>query len=78
MAQARFYYYPRDEQDDTAVCFQCGLALDGWEVDDSPRWTNHSELIRSCLFVGMSMKSADQGAPSSSPDKFTDLLALSS
>lgn len=79
MAQAGFYYYPRDEQDDTAICFQCGLALDGWEPDDSPRWIivfNHFFLTPSLL--GMSMKSVGPGVHSYSRDKSIDRLVLNS
>lgn len=38
MASAGFFFCPRDAADDTAVCFQCGLALDGWEPSDNPRY----------------------------------------
>lgn len=38
MAKAGFFFWPRgeDEEDDTAICVQCGLALDGWEPNDDP------------------------------------------
>lgn len=38
MAAAGFYYWPLNPQDDTAMCFQCDLALDGWEPTDNPRY----------------------------------------
>lgn len=40
MSKAGFFYWPKLEdidEDDTAVCVQCGLALDGWEPNDDPR-----------------------------------------
>ena len=36
MSQAGFFYYPRNIEDDTAYCYQCGLGLDGWEEGDDP------------------------------------------
>lgn len=39
MSRAGFFYWPKleDPDDDTAICAQCGLALDGWEPEDDPR-----------------------------------------
>jgi len=52
MARAGFFYYPRTVRgaDDTAVCFQCGLALDGWEPADEPR-AEHVRRRPECPFV---------------------------
>lgn len=52
MARAGFFFYPRVArgQDDTAVCFQCGLALDGWEPGDDPR-SEHVRRRPECPFV---------------------------
>lgn len=56
MAQAGFFYWPRTlssraaGQDDTAICFQCGLALDGWEEEDDPRH-EHAKRRPECPFV---------------------------
>ena len=36
--------------DDTAVCFQCGLALDGWEEGDDPH-LEHAKRRPECPFV---------------------------
>lgn len=36
--------------DDTAICFQCGLALDGWEEGDDPHH-EHSRRRPDCPFV---------------------------
>lgn len=36
--------------DDTAVCFQCGLALDGWEEGDDPH-NEHAKRRPDCPFV---------------------------
>lgn len=39
MAKAGFFFWPKlESEDDTAVCVQCGLALDGWEPNDDPRY----------------------------------------
>jgi len=54
LAEAGFYYYPRTasatDKDDTAVCFQCGLGLDGWEPTDDPVH-EHSRRRPDCPFV---------------------------
>lgn len=56
MAQAGFFYWPRStshraaERDDTSICFQCGLALDGWEEEDNPR-QEHAKRRPECPFI---------------------------
>lgn len=52
MAAAGFYFYPRtkSDDDDTAVCFQCGLGLDGWEPTDDPM-IEHSKRRPDCPYV---------------------------
>lgn len=46
MAKAGFFYWPKqDKDDDTAICVQCGLALDGWEPSDDPRYRNIRSMI---------------------------------
>jgi hypothetical protein len=39
MAQAGFFFYPKERGDDTAYCFQCGCCLDGWEASDVPQYS---------------------------------------
>ncbi|KZT68955.1 BIR-domain-containing protein [Daedalea quercina L-15889] len=36
MAKAGFVYTPGGAGDDSATCFYCGVALNGWEEDDDP------------------------------------------
>ena len=36
MASAGFFHFPKKDGDDTCICYQCGLALDGWENEDDP------------------------------------------
>lgn len=36
LADAGFFHFPKTDSDDTCICFQCGLALDGWESEDDP------------------------------------------
>ena len=36
LAQAGFAYTPQEPDDDTASGFYCGVALSGWDIDDSP------------------------------------------
>lgn len=36
LVRAGFYHYPKADGEDTCICFQCGLALDGWEESDDP------------------------------------------
>ena len=55
MARAGFFYWPKllptkSQVDDTAVCFQCGLALDGWEPGDDPHH-EHTKRRPECPFV---------------------------
>lgn len=56
MAKAGFYYWPREaatrreSADDTSLCFQCGLALDGWEPADDPRH-EHAKRRPECPFI---------------------------
>jgi hypothetical protein len=37
LAEAGFFYFPKTDGDDTCICYQCGLALDGWEANDYPQ-----------------------------------------
>lgn len=37
LAAAGFFHFPKSDTDDTCICYQCGLALDGWENDDDPQ-----------------------------------------
>ncbi len=37
LVDAGFYHFPKADGDDTCICYQCGLALDGWEESDDPR-----------------------------------------
>ena len=55
LAKAGFFYWPkltssRDFTDDTCICFQCGLALDGWEAEDDPRM-EHAKRRPDCPFI---------------------------
>ncbi len=38
LAEAGFFYFPKSDGDDTCICYQCGLALDGWEANDDPQY----------------------------------------
>lgn len=38
LVEAGFYHFPKTDGDDTCICYQCGLALDGWEEADDPRY----------------------------------------
>jgi hypothetical protein len=54
MSRAGFFYWPKliptKQVDDTGICFQCGLALDGWEAGDDPR-IEHAKRRPECPFV---------------------------
>ena len=55
MVRAGFFYWPKLQPskgyvDDTCVCFQCGLALDGWEEGDDPQ-VEHSKRRPGCPFI---------------------------
>lgn len=55
MARAGLFYWPKliptkTLQEDTCVCFQCGLALDGWEDEDDPK-QEHAKRRPECPFV---------------------------
>lgn len=59
MARAGFFFWPKLQSkghrdgiitDDTAICFQCGLALDGWEVEDDPHY-EHARRRPECPFI---------------------------
>lgn len=56
MSKAGFFFWPKlvpgakGSEDDTSVCFQCGLALDGWEEADDPR-EEHSKRRPECPFI---------------------------
>lgn len=54
MAMAGFYFYPKEEEDDSTYCFQCGLALNGWEEGDDAM-AEHSKRRPSCPFVKSSL-----------------------
>ncbi|PJF18681.1 Baculoviral IAP repeat-containing protein 5.1 [Paramicrosporidium saccamoebae] len=78
MARAGFFYWPKllpskSECDDTSVCFQCGLALDGWDADDDPRhehakrrpecpYIRSNVAIRPCSFEFLLASKPDQNA----------------
>lgn len=56
MAKAGFFFWPKlESEDDTAVCVQCGLALDGWEPNDDPRYQPISSTDVN-IIVGMSIR----------------------
>lgn len=61
MSQAGFFLWPKldldsefaktlDNFDDTAICFQCGLALDGWDPSDDPLY-EHARRRPNCPFI---------------------------
>lgn len=50
LASAGFFHFPKTDHDDTCICFQCGLALDGWEQDDDPHY-EHSRRRPNCPHV---------------------------
>lgn len=50
LAAAGFFHFPKSDQDDTCICYQCGLALDGWEADDDPHY-EHSRRRPRCPHV---------------------------
>ena len=45
LACAGFYHFPRTDRDDTCICYQCGLALDGWEASDDPQYGARPSLL---------------------------------
>lgn len=50
MAEAGFYWHGTEQEMDTAACFVCGKALDGWEETDDP-WNEHRKHAPQCPFV---------------------------
>lgn len=47
---AGFYFFPKEKGDDSTFCFQCGLALNGWEGEDDAM-AEHSKRRPGCPFV---------------------------
>lgn len=52
LAEAGFFHFPKVDNDDTCICFQCGLALDGWEEGDDPD-VEHGRRRPNCPHVAM-------------------------
>lgn len=50
LAQAGFYYQPRNKGDDRAMCFTCSVCLVCWEETDEP-WSEHERNSPNCPFV---------------------------
>lgn len=50
MARAGFIYTGTVEDPDSAQCFLCHKALDGWERNDDP-WEEHLKHSSKCLFI---------------------------
>ena len=40
LAKAGFAFTPQSDDDDTATCFYCGIALSGWDEDDNPLYVS--------------------------------------
>lgn len=50
LAEAGFFYHCSQVGDDCVVCFQCGVALDGWEVGDEPL-VEHKKRNAECPYL---------------------------
>ena len=50
LAKAGFFHSPNSDCIDTTQCFQCGLALGGWEAGDDPRH-EHEKRKKKCPFL---------------------------
>lgn len=46
MAKAGFFFFPKEVDDDTSYCYQCGCCLGGWEPSDDPLYDNISHVFR--------------------------------
>lgn len=55
MAEAGFFFFPRNENDDTAFCIKCGIALEFWEPNDSPK-AEHEKRNPNCNIMNVSLK----------------------
>lgn len=49
LADAGFFY---TKIGDRVVCFNCGLGLRGWEIDDDP-WEEHARFSENCEYVNL-------------------------
>lgn len=52
MAEAGFYFTGSRSEPDSAMCFFCDKALDGWEEDDDP-WNEHINHSKTCDFANL-------------------------
>ncbi|TFY69846.1 hypothetical protein EVJ58_g196 [Rhodofomes roseus] len=72
MAKAGFVFTPGHLGDDSATCFYCDLALNGWDEDDDPTEEHVKRVNRSgklCPFLNPSTtKSTQAKAPSRATD----------
>ncbi|KAM0683508.1 hypothetical protein MDAP_001077 [Mitosporidium daphniae] len=65
LAASGFFFYPSLSSNDQVVCYQCGLALSGWEPDDDP-WFEHCKRRPECLHI--------KGSPAE-PYSFTSIFS---